>query len=721
MALDSGSGPMVAAEGRPAGGIRFRGRHLTVGTAVAVSIMVAAIVTVVLQRWAFQAQVRWDLTSGGLNSLGAGTRVVLDSLADDDTVSLTSLYLETDIELDAQKKYRKAVNDLLRLYQAERPSRIEVEWINPLKDQGAVSRLLQRIRTRGNYPGEAQAYRAAATRFEEEFFKPFQALLAGLTARLRALPPGGTADGATPAVDLDLAFRSWLDLGEEVLAEKRAMDARPLPRHSDTLRNIRTFYETVGVRAQSLVHTYVDQQLGAAEVPEAVQALLRDLKTELAPWLERFTAEQQAAAALPPLSLDALEDTLKLDNVVVVETRRGAKAIPFDELWPAVVDGQYAAVEDFEAHRFAGEGAITPVILQLLRDQQSAVVFVRYAGPRLFGAERFGMGPGPLSELKTELERLDYQVAEWDLQRDAEPPDFGRPIQRTIYVVLRPGSTTTADGVPTGQSITLAQRAALLNAVEQSGRALFLTGWDLAAATYEYNEYLDKRWGIAVQAQDLVITAVPSEPGKWRLDQTFFTVLGVRFADHPLTRGLQVLQHQTVLPMATVLDVSAKLPEGVAVERLAETADTEDIWAVEDVGGLVQRYQQAGSVARVSGERRGPFTLALAAQKQDHKIVVLGAGEEFIRDDLAVIKYPVIGSDGKLSVGRQAPGNLVLFTNILHYLEDTLEWLNVGSPIDSSRLALTDVQWVACKWVTVGLFPALALLGGLWMWFVRRR
>ncbi|MCH8853771.1 MAG: hypothetical protein IID41_14130, partial [Planctomycetes bacterium] len=76
---------------------------------------------------------------------------------------------------------------------------------------------------------------------------------------------------------------------------------------------------------------------------------------------------------------------------------------------------------------------------------------------------------------------------------------------------------------------------------------------------------------------------------------------------------------------------------------------------------------------------------------------------------------------GGLQVQRRAPGNLALFLNVLHYLDDTLEWLNVASPIDSSQIEITDRQLAFWRVLVVGVFPALALMSGGLVWYVRRR
>ena len=94
----------------------FQSRRWTVGTVVTISIVFAAGLMALLQFMTFKMQrpVKWDLTSAGINSLNTGTRSVLDGLGDE-KIYLTSLYLETDIETDAQRKYREAIDVALRV------------------------------------------------------------------------------------------------------------------------------------------------------------------------------------------------------------------------------------------------------------------------------------------------------------------------------------------------------------------------------------------------------------------------------------------------------------------------------------------------------------------------------------------------------------------------------------------------------------------------------
>lgn len=218
----------------------------------------------------------------------------------------------------------------------------------------------------------------------------------------------------------------------------------------------------------------------------------------------------------------------------------------------------------------------------------------------------------------------------------------------------------------------------------------------------------------------MIITAVPTGPGEWGLTRNFHSITRTKFREHALTEGLEFLQEQCVFPMATTIGIAEEVAEGVTVAELAFVPAGEDVWAVKDPPGFLDRYQDEGKARKTAEDLTGPFSIALAAGKGEDKIVVFSAGADFISDNLAVANILTMGPGG-LQVQRRAPGNLALFLNVLHYLDDTLEWLNVASPIDSSQIEITDRQLAFWRVLVVGVFPALALMGGGLVWYVRRR
>lgn len=699
-------------------------RRWTVGTMVAISVLLAALLTALLQLLVFKTgrPLKWDLTSSGINSLSAGTRNVLASL-EDEKIHLTSLYLETDIESAAQKKYRQAVDDLLRLYQVENPSKVERAWINPLKDQVKLGQLLERVRELPDFKKDAEAYVAAIKRFEDDIFKPFAAALQGFVDELSAIDQSATLAGGGPgSTGLTRALKSWLEAGNRVAQDVQSIMDQKLPKYSAATDRILSFYEPVGGKMEIVIGSMADQLLQSEEWSEPAKQVLAKMKTDLRPWVDKLKSEQETIQNLPALAIDELERALQQNNVVVVESKDGAKALSFEELWPPLREGDFADPNDFEKRRFAGEGAITPTILQLVQREKSAVVFVHFGGERLFGAGGFGPNArgGAMTAMKAELEKLNYQVAEWDVKQTQEKPKLDPVPKRTLYIVLRPAPEMGPQGLPSGPGMGPTQREAVLGAIKESGRAIFLTGWMTFGPKYEYHDFLSKEWSIDVEGQSLVVTAIPTGPGVWGLSQNFAMLSTVVFRDHALTEGLEFLQNECIFPLTTIINPAKEKPEGVTISELASTPASEDIWAVKDPPSFVDRYRDEQKTRRATDDPAGPFAVALAAEKGEGKIVVLAVGEPFLHDNLAVENVLVMGPGG-LQVRRRAPGNFAFFTNILHYLDDTLQWLNIGSPVDTSRIEIAQKDLNLWRVLSIGVFPALAILAGGFTWYVRRR
>lgn len=710
--------------------LKFKSRHWTVGFMVSVSIVIAAVLMVLLQTWAFQAPLRWDLTSSGINSLKRGTEQVLSSL-DDKTICLTSLYFETDLEEEDQKKYRKSVKDLFRLYQVENPSRIETAWINPLQEQTKLNQLMTRIRKMSQFADEAKPYQQAVEKFLNETRPKFKKDIEAFVSELGAIVTEGITQGPTPTAEIQNAINSWVEKAEYVAQNLEALQETVLPRYSDATRDLRDFYGQVGAKLGFFVDSYVQQAQLDAAMPDSAKDLLLRMKTKFAPWVERFKEEQDALQNLPPLELDRLERSIRPNaNVIIVDSGDSAKAIAFEEVWPLVQEGRPGGSGSFEDRRFAGEGAITPTILQLIQDQQTAVVFVRYSGSPLFNAGGFGpmrQAPGVLTELKLQLEKLNFIVREWDLARATKPPEIDADLRRTIYVILRPQRSFDQRGMPTPQQLGPLERAAVLEQLTGEARAIFFTGWDLLVKSYEYDTYLKTKWGIDVDAENLIIQLGSIGPGQWSVRAEPLWMVNLEFDEHDLTAGLEYLSGGTRLPRCTPLKTLEELPEGVSIHQLVHTSPSEDIWAISNVATFQLRINAnknskgVNYVERTEEDRLGPFPVVYLAEKENSKIAVWASDMATVGNRMLANQVFLSMSDGKLHTQRRAPGNLTLFVNLLHYLDDSAQWLHVASPVDSSRVAITEGELTFWRTIVVGVWPALAMLGGGLVWFLRRR
>jgi hypothetical protein len=125
-------------------------------------------------------------------------------------------------------------------------------------------------------------------------------------------------------------------------------------------------------------------------------------------------------------------------------------------------------------------------------------------------------------------------------------------------------------------------------------------------------------------------------------------------------------------------------------------------------------------VIRSPSDYTGQFTIALAATKGDAKAVVISSSD-FASDRVAFQMELAMTANG-LSMRARNPGNPALFVNSLHWLNDNVEWMNLGSPVDQSTITI-DPKSGAMRGVqaAVALVPIAVMLCGVAVWMVRRR
>ena len=144
------------------------------------------------------------------------------------------------------------------------------------------------------------------------------------------------------------------------------------------------------------------------------------------------------------------------------------------------------------------------------------------------------------------------------------------------------------------------------------------------------------------------------------------------------------------------------------------------MWAEKDIQGFLQAAQSREPVAPGEEDQQGPFDLAFAASKGEAKVIVIGS-ESFAIDDVAFAADLAMTSRG-LTFRSRNPGNVTLLTNSLHWLDDNTEFMNIGQPIDAAVLEIASESTVkAVQALTIFAWPALALMGGGLVWWIRRR
>lgn len=705
------------------GGQSSEGRRVVVGINVGLMIVLAVALVAGLQwiGYAYSTNAtRLDLTSSGVNSLSDGTVKLLAGL--DRNVRITSTYFTTDLEDEDQARYRATVDDLIDLYRVSNRSKIVTETINPLQDHEKRKAMVDRLARMERFDKQAESYREVINTFQDAVAPEIGELVGGELARLEAFGALADTDARLISQVRQLCERIQQDM---VITSREITDAQAseTPAYGAATTIIRQVYTQVTQMLTSIGDVGTQVAASPGQLSPPVEEFFSGAAERYQPLLDDLKQHQEKLGTLPQLELeDILRQLGPMANAVLVETDKDARIVDFRSMWPASDPNNSRAA--FKDRRFAGEQKLTAAILQLTQEQQPAVVFVRFGGtPLLMGGFMPGQPPAPYAQMKGFLEDVNFSVHEWDLSTQEEMPGIDPEPSRVIFVVFPPVQPPpTQMGQPPQQPpFTDADLAKLTSAMGQNGRALFLAGYSMGqfgmAAPYAYNEYLKENWGLELVADRLLLRAARVGPEKYQFQQAPILLDHVEFSNHPVVESLGRMR--CILPFACPVTLHSPAPEGVTVERLAWIPRTEGLWAIKDVNYYVQ---QQGNEFIVRGEEdhEGEFTVAAAASSGDAKIIFVSSAE-FATDRTALATEMVLTSRG-LSFRERNPGNVAWFINSLHWLNDNTEWMDLGTPVDESTLAV-ESNSTAMSFVRVlawFIWPGVAFVSGVIVWWVRR-
>lgn len=702
------------------------GRHWLIGANVGVMIALAVILVAALQYAAYRwGDWRADLTTTGVNSLTPATKALLGGL--DEPVTLTSLYFKTDIEDEDQDRYRSAVRDLINLYRSTNRSEITVEEINPLQDHEQRKQLFRDLLALPKFKQEAEPHIAAVTKFREEILPQINELLNSELQRIESFTALQGQDERLigQVKQLYTSVQDELKSAAQDIADAMASE---VPLYSGATGSITQIDATVQGMLKNVIS--VGDQISAkpGDFSPPVVAFFTEAGQRYGPLLATLTEEQAKLDALPKLSFDDVVRELRADtgNALLVRTKEEARVVPFHTVWPAR-DPRLPA-RGFQNREFQGEQKLTSAILQLTQTEKPAVIFVRYGGqPLLSGGFIPGQQTGDFAKMKEQLEDANFTVQEWDLAAEDALPAIDPAPSRKLFVVMRPTATPTMPGQPPQTPPFSPEKLETLKkAMGDNPRALFMTGFrpqmqfgmSAMPAPYEYADYLTTTWGIEAPGDRVLLYAEEVAQGKFHFVRPPLMMTDCRFGDDPITKDLGGMQ--SVFPMVSPLHQAEKLPEGLTVNTLVWLPESSNIWSVGDVSPYVQQ-QGNEFIIRATGDYSGDFTIGMSAAKGEGKVVVISS-DGFATDEIALAMQPVLTSQG-FGLRPRYPGNAALFMNSLHWLNDNIEWMNLGTPIDNATIKVEDGSG-ALKFVRVlcvGILPVLALAGGIGVWLARRR
>ena len=366
---------------------------------------------------------------------------------------------------------------------------------------------------------------------------------------------------------------------------------------------------------------------------------------------------------LPKAQTEAAGEELTGENTVIVEVGEKFKVATFDEVWPMRDRPRGWDEDESPKRKFNGDSAIGAKILTMTHEP-FATVYLTYLPPfdRQTAMQmvrmqmQMGMGtlpsmpdaffcPGKLQALSRRLREANFEVKEWSLDENLEPPE--KPSRPQVLVILPP---SPADVDPFMRMMMQRSRprefgdehvARIRAAVNAGIPAIFLTGtarWRPRIGTpafQEINDYLRKDWGVDVKAELRVLAGVPdrTRPGMYKIDILSFSYLPLStFSDdHPIGKPLQGqrMLWTEVAPLEPVKsDGKVDLPKGVEYTPLLRVPpDRKDIWAPRKLIELFRKIEeeQAGLIRPRADDVRPPFDLAVVAKREGQKAKKAGA------------------------------------------------------------------------------------------------
>ena len=182
------------------------------------------------------------------------------------------------------------------------------------------------------------------------------------------------------------------------------------------------------------------------------------------------------------------------------------------------------------------------------------------------------------------------------------------------------------------------------------------------------------------------------------------------YYEHPITMrmgdsGARFHLPRSIVPLITE-DSNSPSDDRPIVSELALTS--EKSWSEMQVEDMSAKFDED------TGDRRGPISLAVAIER--------GASQTLLDVQIQPSRMVVFGDSDFVSNGALAGGDQDLFLSALNWLLDREVLMAISpKPIEEIKLSITRKQLNKIFWRTVVGIPSLAVIGGLLVWFRRRK
>ncbi|MFN0138072.1 MAG: Gldg family protein [Phycisphaerae bacterium] len=683
-----------------------------------------------------------DVSSAGTNSLSQRTVQLVRDLGEN--VTVTGLYSTALKEVRPHaEKHRNKVADLLDLYETAGRGKVSTKMIDPQSQPQEVEALLTRLAEKPAYKDEAKPHADLLAAFPQTSQKISGLLKPELTQLDEIIKNNEALDRVTIVQNVRRAFGESLKALDAVSEDLATLKAGPIPRYQTAVDAVKQQIEQMRKILQESGDWLSANGPSMPGVTADARTFFAGARDRYTPLITELDDQLKRLSELKPVKLDEVYNELKSGENLLVETEKEAIAVSGNDVWIQPRDGRPPA-PDGDQLAFSGEAAVSSAVLKLTQKEKTAVVFVRWGGEALLTPDFSKFNPmqqqmpqarcGKLNELMT---RENFVTQDWDVQTSPTPPAI-EGAKRTIYVVYPPEQTPPSQQNPRPQGMSPEQRKAVLDAVAQSGMAIFMVGWNqpqgpmaMMSAGYEYADWLSATWGIQPRTEYLAMHFQPNpqQPNLWMPAQRGQQAMvlnfpePLRYSEHEIVRPLQSLPGGILAAAPLMLTAAESRPAGVTVEPLLEIPASENVWAFSNIQRVSEDFGKKQGTQRYEDDMPSPLVLAAAASSGDARLVVFGS-EDFVNDNMIdAAGLALVG--GSLTMARIYPANGDLFINALHWLTKDSNRIAVGpSQGDVPRLdkLKNDGTLVFSQIFLVGILPLISVaVTGLVTLLIRAR
>ncbi len=471
---------------------------------------------------------------------------------------------------------------------------------------------------------------------------------------------------------------------------------------------------------------------------------------------------------LPELKGGGLAEQLTQDNLLLVEVgEKEPRVLGFEEVWPEVGAFELPPGMDTQKREktrtFNGDSALGSALFALSRKPIAEVVLVHYAQapgyPMMQQPDESNPPMSQLTELRDRLGKANLKVATWNLATEMEPPPPAYPDedapkdesastqpaekdQRTplprVYVVTTPPPPMSDPRMGGEQSGFGPQHyEALVAAVEDAGRALFLCGWQpsrynpqagLAMQTdYPWDEYLSNEWGLKVETSFRVNRGVRTrDEGRLNLTSSEINYMPLSSFNTKTAIGKPLANRRILLLHACPIEKTDAAPEGVRYETVLSVPHGDrNYFATNDFVRLLNSFQKGKDLPFEvkDDDRIPPLDVMVQAVREPNtegrtdksRLVVFAAGLSLMD---VYMGQPVRRESESGDYNEPPPSaNAEIAVNAIYWLAGQEEWIAAG-PIAIPPIRIEPSRLKSIQAMVVFAWPALVLLigGAVFLW-----